>query len=613
MLIESSDDVVLLNSDTLVTRNWLTKLQRAAYSRPKIGTVTPLTNNGTLASVPRFLENNHLPPGFELGEFAQIIESCSNREYVSVPTCVGFCTYIRREMLDSVGVFDPVFGKGYGEENDLSLRGAAAGYDNIIDDATFIFHHGNMSFREMREALSEQNGAIINERYPHYNTSVARFCGNNPLNRVQNRIWNILQAAFVNKRRRSVLHILHNGPRVERNHNLGGTELHVKSIIDQDPSSAHFSLVASKGSLVLTAHLDCGDREILLPTVFKLKDLINPGFFTVVHLHHSIGFNLSDLKHALLKHGNYLVSVHDYHWICNRLFLLAADGEVCDGFKCGGNCGETGRSNAELRELSLELFKHARKVVVLSESSKSIMSRVGVPESLLRIVRHGIAQPARRIQSAPPQPRVGEPLRIVSVGTLVQHKGADLIRRLAAELREVSGVPIEWHFIGRSDCDSEGLICHGEYSADSLSSMLGEVSPHAALLVPRCQETYSVTLDELISHGLAIITGPHGALPDRVKDWGVGYVCDYSVEGIKVALTSIVSEWERHLEMISKTVGAPILSVESEVEQFGQMYVELSAGSTIDGAKLIRWLQPDPFRLILRWLSKKLANSIRSL
>jgi GT2 family glycosyltransferase len=162
MLIESSGDVVLLNSDTVVTRNWLGKLQQAAYSRPNIGTVTPLTNNGTIASVPRFLENNEIPPGFKLEEFARIIERCSRREYISVPTCVGFCTYVRREMLDAVGVFDPVFDKGYGEENDLSLRGAKAGFDNIIDDATFIFHRGNMSFRCQREMARLSLRGILN-------------------------------------------------------------------------------------------------------------------------------------------------------------------------------------------------------------------------------------------------------------------------------------------------------------------------------------------------------------------------------------------------------------------------------------------------------------------
>ena len=66
MLLESSGDVILLNSDTLVTKGWVQKLYRAAYSRSRVGTVTPLTNNGTICSVPRFLENNALPDGVTL-------------------------------------------------------------------------------------------------------------------------------------------------------------------------------------------------------------------------------------------------------------------------------------------------------------------------------------------------------------------------------------------------------------------------------------------------------------------------------------------------------------------------------------------------------------------
>lgn len=50
----SHHDVVLLNSDTEVTRNWLSKIQNCAYSKPAVATVTPLSNNATLASVPVF-------------------------------------------------------------------------------------------------------------------------------------------------------------------------------------------------------------------------------------------------------------------------------------------------------------------------------------------------------------------------------------------------------------------------------------------------------------------------------------------------------------------------------------------------------------------------------
>ena len=57
----SEHDVVLLNSDTEVTERWLDKIQHCAYSKPCVATVTPLSNNATLASVPDFLIENTLP------------------------------------------------------------------------------------------------------------------------------------------------------------------------------------------------------------------------------------------------------------------------------------------------------------------------------------------------------------------------------------------------------------------------------------------------------------------------------------------------------------------------------------------------------------------------
>ena len=65
----SSNDVVLLNSDTEVTRRWLEQLMDAAYSAGDVGTVTPLSNHATLCSVPRaFAESSlALPRTFSLG------------------------------------------------------------------------------------------------------------------------------------------------------------------------------------------------------------------------------------------------------------------------------------------------------------------------------------------------------------------------------------------------------------------------------------------------------------------------------------------------------------------------------------------------------------------
>ena len=51
---QSDHDVILLNSDTIVTPNWVEKMLDCAYSDSRIGTVTPLSNNATLCSIPNF-------------------------------------------------------------------------------------------------------------------------------------------------------------------------------------------------------------------------------------------------------------------------------------------------------------------------------------------------------------------------------------------------------------------------------------------------------------------------------------------------------------------------------------------------------------------------------
>ena len=90
MKMSNINDVILLNSDTIVTKNWLEKIQYSAYRYPHIGTVTPLTNNGTICSVPNFLEDNKVPKGFTNDSFAELIERISSNNIYEVPTAVGF-------------------------------------------------------------------------------------------------------------------------------------------------------------------------------------------------------------------------------------------------------------------------------------------------------------------------------------------------------------------------------------------------------------------------------------------------------------------------------------------------------------------------------------------
>ena len=46
-----------------------------------VATVTPLSNNATLASVPNIFEENKLPKDLSLNEMGKIVEECSYNDY----------------------------------------------------------------------------------------------------------------------------------------------------------------------------------------------------------------------------------------------------------------------------------------------------------------------------------------------------------------------------------------------------------------------------------------------------------------------------------------------------------------------------------------------------
>lgn len=175
----SKRDVVLLNSDTVVTKGWLDCLQQAAASDPRIATATPFSNNAEICSFPEFCQVNPEPADPEV---TAAIMSRTPPEYPDLPTAVGFCMYIRRRALAEIGDFDAAtFGRGYGEENDFCMRAAAHGWRNVLCDNAFVVHRGGASFSLTGERPGGEALLRLNARYPRYNMQVADFIRADPL------------------------------------------------------------------------------------------------------------------------------------------------------------------------------------------------------------------------------------------------------------------------------------------------------------------------------------------------------------------------------------------------------------------------------------------------
>lgn len=169
--------VLLLNSDVLVTPEWLPRLLRCAAQDPSIASVNPLTNHAANIDLPLPQGCNHLG----LDRILAKRQACCH----DVVTGVGFCMLLRREAVGE-NIFDEVYGKGYCEESDLCMRLTSTGWRTVCAENVFVHHRGHGSFADTN-ARYLNNRRIFDSRWAdEYQRQFHAFKIRDPLQPVRN-------------------------------------------------------------------------------------------------------------------------------------------------------------------------------------------------------------------------------------------------------------------------------------------------------------------------------------------------------------------------------------------------------------------------------------------
>ncbi len=171
--LSTSDYVITLNSDTIVSKGWTEKMLNIFNTNQNIGMVGPLSNAATWQNIPKLKDNNNkflvndLPKNTTVEEMAILVAKCSNKSFPQVELLNGFCIMIRREVIEKVGYMDEeFFPLGYGEETDYCIRVKEVGFDLVIADNVYVYHAKSKSFgNEKRKELSARGEAAI--KYKH--------------------------------------------------------------------------------------------------------------------------------------------------------------------------------------------------------------------------------------------------------------------------------------------------------------------------------------------------------------------------------------------------------------------------------------------------------------
>lgn len=133
----TQDDIILLNDDTFILTDIVEEMSKLAYSDPKIGIV------GGKSLSPNEIVNNY-------GIYVGLDGNTSHRYYgkrrdevthVEQQKAIeGSCFFIKREVIDRIGLFDEAYGMGYREEVDYCFRARESGY-KVVSSPTAEYVH----------------------------------------------------------------------------------------------------------------------------------------------------------------------------------------------------------------------------------------------------------------------------------------------------------------------------------------------------------------------------------------------------------------------------------------------------------------------------------------
>lgn len=531
-------DVVLLNSDTVVTKRWLEKLMIAAYSDERIMTVTPLSNAAGAFSVPEINADNKLPDGWTLENMAQMVENLSTHTYERVPTGNGFCMYIKREAFEHVGLFDEdVFGKGYCEENDFCMRLVSNGYENIISDDTYIFHCHTASFGNEKEKLLRKNREILLSRYPQYDYLVKNMLVSEQLGAIRQRIRQaVTQQPPEEPRKQNILYVIHQemGGSVKTNEDLMGYVCLQgwNVFLLSSNCSALYLYQFTDGTLYQLKKWDLVYKwDINTPYVPEWRNIyynvLHHCHIDIIHIRHLYKHTFDIVDAANWMNVPCVLSFHDFYYICPTINLINGKGEYC-----GADCTlSSGQCQMDVEQIKIsknvpkwvednwrgpvaDILGRINAYVTTSEYSRDLYEKVfPALRGQIRIYEHGrdFRYPREYCGSVPAS-NTGK-IKILLAGNITYNKGSVYISELIDADKEGR---LELHCIGSlPESLKQKVRYYGKYIRDDFRNYVARIKPSYVGVFSIWPETYCHIVTEAFSCGIPCVVSDIGTLRER--------------------------------------------------------------------------------------------------
>lgn len=530
-------DAILLNTDTEVFGDWLDRLVAHARRDPTIATVTPFSNNATIASYPLRNVDNAIQVETDAAGLDRLAASCNAGRASDIPVGVGFCLFVSARSRAIIGLLDEqTFGRGYGDENDFCIRASRAGLRNVLAEDVFVYHVGEVSFGVPQAKRRVRGQAELVAKHPHYPDLIRQHVDADTTEHGRIRL-DLKRLALAS--RDAEVHVYHAL--------AGGIATHVVHEAAKAAAAGRVAILVRVGLEsawdleIASAAPDapyCPNLRPLSITTYRetLLDFLGWLAPSMLHLHSLAGLAWQAIQAVFdLVHDSgmaYQMTLHDYAAFCHRNNLVQPNGRYCGlaPVDVCRTCIGFDRTypeavDPELRRATYaKILAGAARVVAPSEDVKTRFERHGA-NYRIDVVPH---EESAMIAPIHAPARAPATFQVVTIGAIGPHKGSRVIASLArdAKAREL---PLAYAIIGYSDIGGEmaaaGVGETGRYeSPDEAFAHLVAAAPSAILLPSIWPETFCYTLSMALAFGCPPIVFDLGAQADRVRAAGVGLV-----------------------------------------------------------------------------------------
>jgi glycosyltransferase involved in cell wall biosynthesis len=335
-----------------------------------------------------------------------------------------------------------------------------------------------------------------------------------------------------------------------------------------------------------------------------LRQLIDSLQVGLIHLRHFLGLYPEVVAEISALDIPVVVSIHDFYTICPNGHLIDASQQYCAG-QCTKNispedkladCDAVSLAPVAMtttrmrpsgvlawRDRTGSSLEHAAALITTSPFAAQLLGNFFPSlEGRIEVIEHGRDLPwqAPAIPSGWP-PQAG--IKLAVVGHITSVKGGPLLAELGTLAKD--RLPqVEWHFLGSvADPAFRPLesVNHGRYTRDELPALLRSIAPHFILIPSVMIETFSHVLTEAWAAGIPVIANDRGALGERIRRLGGGWLATRPLAAEWLTLLSkIVDDPDDYAARLAEIAAMRPRTIADMANDYAALYSRVSAANT---------------------------------